>query len=101
MVRVPGLKIECGLLGDAPCGALQRSPHSILPGPPRVDERAGHRALDGGVLVGVGEDDERRLAAQFQMHPLGGPGALAMTFLPTALEPVKDTMSTPGCPIRA
>ena len=37
-----------------------------------VDQRAGDRAVHGGLEVGVVEHDERRLAAELEVHPLDG-----------------------------
>ncbi len=55
------------------------------------------RGGGGELEVGVGADDERRLAAELEEHPLEVPGdACPMIAAPTTSDPVKVTMSTRG-----
>jgi hypothetical protein len=71
-------------------GALQDWPlflkHSRTP---QLHGRAEHS--------GVEEHDVRRLAAELLVHALDRVGAALATAMPARVEPVKDTMSTPGC----
>ena len=46
--------------------------------------------------IGVREDDERRVAAQFQAEPLHLVGGLRISCLPTSVEPVKLIFRTLG-----
>ena len=51
-----------------------------------------------GVEVGVVEHDDRRLAAQLEVHPLQRVGGVAWAIsLPVSTSPVSDTMPTSGC----
>jgi hypothetical protein len=45
-------------------------------GLPGVAELGGQRPFDRRIEIGILEDDERRVAAQFEAHPLDRPGAL-------------------------
>ena len=62
-------------------------------------EVAGHRdALGGRGEVGVVEDDDRRLAAELEVHPLEVAAAAASaTSMPARTLPVIDTICGIGC----
>ena len=63
-----------------------------------VQEDGREREVDGGLEVGVGEDDVGVLAAEFQrdlLHGRGGRGHDALR--PVSRPPVKETRSTAGC----
>ena len=55
---------------------------------------ADHRALDGAVDVGVVEDDEGRVAAQFEAELLIVGRTLRARMRPTSVEPVNDRWRT-------
>ena len=62
-----------------------------------VDEGCRDGTVDRGLEVGVVEDHERRLAAELEVHALAGRGRdVAMTWRPTAVEPVKETIDDVG-----
>ena len=64
----------------------------------RVHERAEVRRGDGAVDVGVGQDHQRRLAAELEQHALEVRGrVLGAISLPTLVEPVKLIRRTAGC----
>ena len=54
------------------------------------------RAFDGGIEVGVVEDDEGRVAAQLQAELLDRRRALRHQLLPISVEPVKVSLRTIG-----
>ncbi len=65
---------------------------------PLVKEQAEVRALHGRVEIGVGEHDVRALPAQLERDSLEVVCAAAsMIRWPTSVEPVKATLSIPGC----
>ena len=67
-----------------------------------VEEQAEVRAFDGGVEVGVGEDDVGALAAQFQADALEvALGGRLMMIWPVVCSPVKATLSTSMWLVRA
>ena len=61
--------------------------------------REAHRrddAVDDPVLVGVGIDDGRALAAELERHRHDAVGRRRMMSLPTSVEPVNESLRTPG-----
>ena len=58
-----------------------------------------HRAVDGRVEVGVGEDQERRVAAELHRDPEQLVGGLLDQLLPTGVEPVKVSLRSRGSPM--
>ena len=60
----------------------------------RVDERAGGRAAGRRLEVGVGVDDERRLAAELEVDALEVAGGQRLIRRPVSESPVSDTRST-------
>ena len=56
----------------------------------------GDRALDRGIDIGVVEDDERRVAAQFQRRFFTVAAHCAISNLPISVEPVKVSLRTIG-----
>jgi hypothetical protein len=63
---------------------------------PLVEVDAADDPLDGLVDGRVVEDDVRRLAAELEREPLRGAGERRWMRLPTSVEPVNATLSTPG-----
>ena len=55
---------------------LNRDPVGADAGLAAIAELRGHRAFNGGLQIGVVENDERRVAAQLEAQTLPGRGAL-------------------------
>src|SRR5581483_514392 len=65
-------------------------------GLPGIAVFRGDRALDRHLDIGVVEDDERGVAAEFERDLLDRAGALLISSLPISVEPVKVSLRTIG-----
>ena len=64
---------------------------------PELRKHLAIPSVTAALQVGVVEDHVGRLAAELQRHPLDRLGGHLATRRPARVEPVNETMSTPGC----
>jgi hypothetical protein len=75
---------------------VQEQPRAGDAGLALVVEDGEGAALDGRGQVGVVEDDVGALAAQLQLEALEVAGRGPHDLAPTSVEPVNDSLATPG-----
>jgi hypothetical protein len=89
MVETPTTEVGDELVVDLLAGIDAAGGGAVLPG---IVVAEGPQARDHGIDVGVVEDDDRGLAAEFEMRALDRLGRACSTFLPVATSPVIEIM---------